>query len=650
MTGTRAKRVDTSAVSTDGPAATPPPSTVDDGARGDAPRAHGWHRLAGRLTSRLQLRTRLILLVAALMVPTVVAVWSFAGAVGASIAFSAAERDGLVVLEPALQALASTAGGQDVDLAALRSAVDAEPSLALDDSMSKAEALVPAATDPAGRAALAQALAALVTEAGNSSNLILDPDLDSFYVMDLLVVQVPKALVTAAQTAVEPAGGPNEKVAAHALLAGSLAAAAGSFSSDVQTSLSTTSSTALRSQLAEVAAAATSVTALSDALTAGLASPTAQDPSAAAAAVAAAVPSACAGLDALLTTRIAGMTDKRLSTLVLTAVAALVALAWALAVVTSTRDDVDTALRGIEAIAAGDLTAKPVPTGRDEVGDIGRAIQRARTSLAGVVSRLLEASGQVAGSAERLSRSAQAVDSSANQTLALSRAASSEVETVTAMIGEVSTATQQVTTASGEIASTMTEVNATAARALDDLSHAVALTSALGESSRTIESTVEAIAAVAAKTRMLALNATIEAALAGEAGKGFGVVADEVKNLAQASSGASSDIGQVAGTQHGQIDEVLAAIDRAHQAMDVATQSQGTVTAATEEQRVTMTDVAGSLSATAAATARISEGIAQVEDVAVGTTREADALTEAARSMADVARQLAVQVGAFQVA
>src|SRR5882724_5964988 len=155
---------------------------------------------------RLRTGMRLLVLVVVLLVPGAVATAMYTVVRGSQIGFSAAERDGADAVRPMLLALADTVAGQAPDLAAARRA----------------------ATDRPG------------------------PDLGSFYVMDAQIVQLPKALVAAAQAANPTGGGQRARLAARAVMAGDLASVADNLGGDVDTAVRNTELAGIEARLAPV--------------------------------------------------------------------------------------------------------------------------------------------------------------------------------------------------------------------------------------------------------------------------------------------------------------------------------------------------------------------------------------------------------------
>ena len=493
------------------------------------------------LADRMRTSMRLGVLVLVLMIPGIIATTGYVREARARIAFSSAERAGLEVVRPALLALADTVAARQPDLAAVRAAVAAHPELRLDD----AARAVPdgLGSDPVQRLASATALAGLITDAGNNSNLILDPDLDSFYVMDAQIVQLPKVLVSAARIAAAGSTGGTDAVATQAVRAGELATVADSLRYDVSTADANTATTGLAGRLAPVTAAAEAAATLAGQLTDSLERPGAADVGPLSTAMSRAVGPLVDVLDDLLETRISGFARERMVILVVTIGGFVLAVWFAMGVLWRTRHDVALAVRGVSAIADGDLAPQPLPGGRDELGDIGQALSTARSRMLAQEEELsrsqavreeqLRLSFQHQRQAElRLRNRAQTIIDGSTTVIA------EELRRVTDQVGDVRHAALTIDSGISVTDAATESVVADARRAEDVIA-------SLEQSLRRVAETAALVKGIAGQTRLLALNATIEAARAGELGLGFTVVADEVKELANSTSTSTE---QIAGT------------------------------------------------------------------------------------------------------
>ena len=83
-----------------------------------------------------------------------------------------------------------------------------------------------------------------------------------------------------------------------------------------------------------------------------------------------------------------------------------------------------------------------------------------------------------------------------------------------------------------------------------------------------IQRITEVISGIAEQTNLLALNAAIEAARAGSQGRGFAVVAEEVRNLANRTSSATDEIGEMVTEIHDQTHHAVGTIQQLVEAVE----------------------------------------------------------------------------------
>jgi methyl-accepting chemotaxis protein len=115
-------------------------------------------------------------------------------------------------------------------------------------------------------------------------------------------------------------------------------------------------------------------------------------------------------------------------------------------------------------------------------------------------------------------------------------------EHVRAMMETVATGAEELSSSVQEISRAMSKSKEAADKAMQQICEADRQAHQLNSASEAMSGIVQVIRKIADQTNLLALNATIEASRAGDAGRGFGVVATEVKNLANEAKNATDKI------------------------------------------------------------------------------------------------------------
>ncbi|TGU72838.1 methyl-accepting chemotaxis protein [Geomonas terrae] len=315
-------------------------------------------------------------------------------------------------------------------------------------------------------------------------------------------------------------------------------------------------------------------------------------------------------------------------------------------------------------VAAGDLTARSNIDTRDEMGMLAAEVNEMAGKLNDTLSKVVENSHEVAAAANQLHSTSEQIATGAEEVAAQTGTVATASEEMAATSSEIAQSCHRAATGGEEatgrardgrmvVEQTVQVMN----RIATQVKSSASTVEGLGERSDQIGAIIGTIEDIADQTNLLALNAAIEAARAGEQGRGFAVVADEVRALAERTTRATREIGEMIKSIQSETKAAVSAMEEGVREVESGTREASKSGQSLEEilrqiSEVTeqVNQIATAAEEQTATTGEITNNILQITEVVQDTSRGAQTCATAASHLAGLSQDLQRLVGQFRLA
>ncbi len=253
----------------------------------------------------------------------------------------------------------------------------------------------------------------------------------------------------------------------------------------------------------------------------------------------------------------------------------------------------------------------------------------------------------LSAAADNLERNARTLTQAAEGSARVSEVVAITSDSAAMNVQIVAAATEEMNATAASIGSQVqdaaTQASTAVARAQKTASSVQHLSNVAGH----IHEVVALIGTIASRTNLLALNATIEAARAGSAGRGFAVVASEVKALADQTAQAVQEIGRKADEIRSSTHDAVAAMNVIDQSIQAVEKIALSVVNATSEQYSAVREISRSMGEITGNSSDVRSAATELRADAKRTGEGARVSLEAAQQLSARTEQLRADIATF---